>query len=495
MDEQRTLPAEIRASLPPPVQAYIAFLESQISLLQGKVTTLQADGAKLQAQLADAQARVHQHSGNSSHSPSSDLPSAPARPKRLRTWRKRGGQKGHPRHVRLQVAEADLSAIVEHRPILCPQCASPLAADLPTEGDPQRVQVWEIPAMQPEVIEHRAFAVRCPHCQALVKASDLPSPVFGPRLTAIGSILHGRYRLSMRETVGVCGDVLGVPIGVGSVPRLCEEVSLALSTPYETVREQVTNEADANVDETGWKQAGDKRWLWVVVATNCSAAVLTTLLGETFAGVVTSDRYRAYLSIPVERRQICWAHLQRNLIAFAERGGPIGDWGKETVALVAKVFAAWHRFKHGDLDRAGVQGEMEPLREPMKSLLVQGAKLPSWSVQAFCNDVSKLEPALWTFARVEGVAPTNNAAERALRPAVLWCKGCFGANSTEGNCFVAKILTVVASCRQQQKQLLSYLTDAVVAHRANQPALLPLPTPRTDIRETLRNTPTLVWIS
>jgi transposase len=119
---------------------------------------------------------------------------------------------------------------------------------------------------------------------------------------------------------------------------------------------------------------------------------------------------------------------------------------------------------------------MGALREQMQTLLVQGSKLPSWSVQAFCNDVGRLEPALWTFIRVEGVEPTNNAAERALRPAVLWRKGCFGADSTEGNSFVAKILTVAATCRQLQRHLLSYFTDAVVAYRMAQPAPALLPT-------------------
>ena len=229
MDEHPTLPAEIRGSLPSVVQAYVAFLEGQISRFEAQVTRLQVGMAKLEAQLADAQAGAQQHSGNSSRPPSSDPPSALPRPQRLRTGRKRGGQKGHRGHRRLQVAEADLSASVEHRPNQCPTCAAPLPADLPPEGEPQRLQVWEIPPIQPEVTEHRAVAIRCPQCQTLVKASDLPSQVFGPRLTAIGSVLHGRYRLSMRETAGVFADLLGVPIGVGSVPRLCDEVNSALT--------------------------------------------------------------------------------------------------------------------------------------------------------------------------------------------------------------------------------------------------------------------------
>jgi transposase len=218
------------------------------------------------------------------------------------------------------LAAADLSAVVEHRPVQCPSCTLPLEVTLPSEGEPLCVQVWEIPPIVPDVTEHRGYRVRCPYCAALVSAPDLPEGAFGPRLTAIGSLLHGRFRLSMRETTEVLADLFGVPMGPGSVSTLCQEVNTALTTPYEAVRAQVEAENHANVDETGWKQAGERRWLWVavtafctffVVAKNRSAAVLATVLGEAFDGVVSSDRYKAYLSIPLERRQICWAHTIR----------------------------------------------------------------------------------------------------------------------------------------------------------------------------------------
>ncbi len=472
MSEVPVLPADVRSALPLVAQAYLAYLEGQL-VAQGH-------------RLADLESRLHQYSGNSSRPPSSDPPSAAPRPKQVPSGRKRGGQKGHPGHTRFQLTEENLSAVVEHRPVQCPSCSLPLSRDLPTEGEPNRVQVWEIPPIAPQVTEHRGYRVRCPYCAVLVPAPDLPEGAFGPRLTAIGSVLHGRFRLSMRETTEVLGDLFGVPLGAGSVSTLCQEVNAALREPYEAVRAQVEVAPHANVDETGWQQAGEKRWLWVAVTVLCtlfvvakqrSAAVLLSLLGETFDGVVSSDRYRAYLRIPIERRQICWAHLKRNLFAFAERGGPIGDWGKDAGLVVAQVFTAWYRFKDGGGDRAGLHEEMAPLRADMHMLLERGEKLPSWSVRAFCNDVGKLEPALWTFVTVEEVEPTNNVAERALRPAVLWRKGCFGADSPDGNTFVAKILTVSATCRQQKKHLLTYLTDAVSAFRDGQtvPALLTTP--------------------
>lgn len=478
MEEQPTLLADVRASLPPVVQAYLAYQDDQIALLREQIVSLQSQLSKAQLQLADAQGRKPSHSGNSSRPPSSDPPDAPSRPKRRPpSERKRGGQLGHRGHQRIQLRQEELTAIVLHRPQQCPACTFPLADDLPIAGEAQRIQVWEIPPIHPDVTEHRGCTIRCPHCDALIPAPDLPPSAFGPRLTAMGSLLHGRYRLSVRETAGVFDDLLSVPVGIGSVSGLCQEVSAAVAEPHETVREAVQQQDSVNVDETGWKQAGDRRWLWVAVVSLCtlflvtksrSAAVLTLLLGEDFAGIVGSDRYRAYLTIPVERRQLCWAHLKRNFAAFAEHGGAVGDWGKEGMGFVAKIFAAWHRFKDGESDRCGLQAEIDRIRKDFQTFLERGATVPSWQVRGLSADLVKLEVALWTFVRVEGVEPTNNAAERALRPAVLWRKGCFGADSTEGNEFVARILSVAATCRQQQRRLLTYLTDAVLAHRDGQ---------------------------
>jgi len=386
MDEQPTLPAGVRASLPPVVQAYLAHQDSQIALLREQIVTLQTQLNKFQLQLADAQVRKPPHSGNSSCPPSSDPPDASPRPKRPPTGRNRGGQLGHPGHQRIQLREEDLTAIVSHRPQQCPACSLPLAADLPVEGDPQRIRVWEIPPIHPEVTEHRRYAVRCPHCDVLVPAPDLPASAFGARLTAMGALLHGRYRLSVRETAGVFDDLLGVPMGIGSVSGLCREVSAAVAEPYEAVHEAVQQQDSVNVDETGWKQAGKRRWLWVavtrlgtlfLVAQSRAAHVLTTLLGENDPGIVGSDRYRAYLSIPTEQRQICWAHLKRNLAAFAEHGGIVGDWGKEGIGFVAKIFAAWHCFKDGESDRSGLQTEISTIRKEFRTFLERGGEVPS----------------------------------------------------------------------------------------------------------------------
>jgi transposase len=477
MDERPILPADVRASLPPLVQAYVVFLEEEMTVLRDQVVTLHAAVATVQSQLADAHARAQQHSGNSSRPPSTDPPTAPPRPKPPASGRKRGGQKGHAGHSRIQLSTNAIAEVVTHRALQCPSCTLPLDPSLPTEGEPICQQVWEIPAVVGHVTEHRGYGVRCPHCAVLVPAPELPDGAFGPCVTALGSVLHGRFRLSMRETAGVLDDLFGVPIGVGSVPTLCQETSSALDDACRAVAEQVETAAHVNGDETGWKQAGARRWLWTAVAAHCTrflvatrrnAAVLPTLLGDTFAGLVSSDRYGVYRQIPLERRQVCLAHLKRNIAAFAERDGPVGDWGRDVSTTFDNVFAAWHDYTDGGRDRARLIETITPLREKIHTLLHYGLHHFSWQAQSFCADVSTLEPALWTFVTTGGVEPTNNTAERALRPAVLWRKGCFGADSDDGNVFVERILTVRETCRQQHQHLLSFVTDAITAIRMGQ---------------------------
>jgi len=483
------LPDEIRATLPLEVQAYLTALETAISELRIELSALRATVEILQQQNGELLARTRQTSRNSSRPPSSDPPSAPARPRQPASPRKRGAQPGHKQHKRIMLPVEEVDELIEHRPTECPTCHTVLAPDLPDVAEPQRQQVWEIPDIKPHVAEHRYHQVDCPRCHTSVQAerpAEVPNGPFGPGIVALVGLLHGRYRLSVREIVALLLDVFHLPISPGSVIELCRLLSAALAKPYAESQAAVTQAEHNNVDETGWKQAGQRRWLWVavsvastvfLVASHRSAQVLKLLLGDAFHGIVTSDRFKAYLALAVERRQVCWAHLKRNWLAFSERDGPVGDWGQRALTLIEEIFKVWYRFREGELERAGLQQEMQPVQIKLRQLLEEGPSLPLGQAQAFCRDVLALWPALWTYLTVEGVEPTNNAAERALRPAVLWRKGCFGTQSDDGNLFVARILTVVATCHQQERHVLPFLTDAVRAHLAGSPAPSIISTP------------------
>jgi transposase len=457
------------AATPPAVRTLVGVLLAQVQALQARVT--------------DLEAHRQQHSGNSSRPPSSDPPSAPPRPPRPRTGRQRGGQPGHPGQHRELLPPDQVDELVLHPPTACPHCQTALSPDLPATGSVWRHQVWDVPPVQPHVTEHQFPTIICPQCQLAVRAPrppDVPLGAFGPRVAALVGVLHGRYRLSARETTALLADLCGLPLSLGSVPALCQAVSAALEPVSDVVARTVQAQAVTNVDETSWKEAGKRRWLWVAVTAVCtrfqvtpqrSGAALQALLGTTFTGIVGSDRYCAYNSLPVAQRQICWAHLKRNWQAFRERDGPVGAWGEEAMVLIERLFSVWHRFRAGQLDRSDLQREMAPIQAEVRTLVERGRDALPWEkARSFCRDVLWWWPALWTFVDVAGVEPTNNAAERALRPAVLWRKGSFGTQSASGNAFVAHILTVTATCRQQQRHVLTFLTEAVRAHWIGLPA-------------------------
>jgi transposase len=204
------------------------------------------------------------------------------------------------------------------------------------------------------------------------------------------------------------------------------------------------------------------------VACGRGAGVVQHLLGADFGGIVGSDRLKTYRCVAVDRRQLCWAHLIRNLLALADRQGSLGVWAADLLVLVALMFGIWHQFRAGTIDRALLQAALAPIQAAMHELLERGQRRYD-QAQGLSDELLTLWPALWTFAVVEGVEPTNNAAERALRPAVLWRKRSFGAQSEAGNIFVERILTVRATCAQQERHLLTFLTEAVQAHWAKQP--------------------------
>jgi transposase len=377
--------------------------------------------------------------------------------------------------------------IAEHRPVACRACAASLAGVAPT-GSPTRHQVTELPVVRAAVTEHRLHRVVCPACGVATRATlppAVPAGAFGPRLQATVAVLSGRYRLSRREVADLCGTLLDTPLCVGSVDGLCQATSAALDAPVAAAQASVATADRAHADETSWRQAGRSRWLWCAVtplatvfrlATSRSGAAAKTLLGEDFAGLLVTDRWSGYSWVPLDQRQVCWAHLARDWQGLADRGGVAGPLGQRGVALTRDLFREWHRFRRGEVDRAGLQAALLPVQDGFARLLDDGSAGADPKAAGLCRALDRLWPALWTFVDEDGVDPTNNAAERALRPAVLWRKGSCGTQSDTGAHFVERLLTVVATCKQHGRSVLAYLTAVCTASLHGQPApsLLPV---------------------
>ncbi|WP_161569320.1 IS66 family transposase [Candidatus Oscillochloris fontis] len=444
--------------------------------------------ALLVQKLAAIEARLNQNSQNSSKPPSSDPPSAPPRPAKTPRGKPKtkGAQPGHPDQQRDLMPTSEVSQVVPLRPTTCPGCQHALPDDLAPVGSPRRQQVWDIPVAPPEVTEYQYYTVICPCCQAWVAAERpdaVPPGAFGPRMVALIALLHGRYRISNRELVDLLRMVWQIPISVGSVCDLQQVASAALIPAYTEVQAAIAEADHVHVDETSWREGSRTPWLWVAVGTLATLFMVQlgrgktqmhALLNTTFAGYVTSDRLAAYNSLPPERRQVCWAHLIRNLRSRVETKGRWQADAADLLALADLVFAVWDRYRDGVIDRAVLRAMLAPIQHAMWERLHVAAQGGHY-LSSLGRELIRLWDALWTFVEVEGIEPTNNAAERALRPAVLWRKGSYGTQSDGGSRFVERMLTVTATCQQHERPLFPYLIAAVTAYWANQPAPQLLP--------------------
>jgi transposase len=448
------------------------------------IATLQQRVADLERQLRDLQERLAINASNSSLPPSANPPSAPRPVVKTPTGRKTGGQPGHPGTQRTRLPRARVQHLIPLVPSHCAACHTPLPAQ-PSAGDPEPVwhQFAELPKVSAVVTEFQGHARTCLCCGHVTRESipaEIRAHAFGPRLAAVLSYLSGSQYVSQRGLGDVCEVVFGVPLSLGSVTTLQEQMGQALEPAHREIAAEVRPAPVKNVDETGWKQAGSKRWLWAAVTAHAALFVihlrrgvvgLKALLGETARGLIGSDRWSAYQSIPVERRQLCWAHLRRDFQAMIDRGGAAAAVGGELLFHAEMLFSPWYKVRDGTRRRRWLRRQVDGwLRAEVRSLLERGAACGCAKTAGVCAEILKLEPALWTFARHEGLEPTNNAAERALRPAVIKRKRSFGCHSEAGCRFVERLLSVTATLRLRRRAVLDYLVEALVAHRHGLPA-------------------------
>ncbi len=476
METHPVLPPELWDQTPPTVQAYIRALEARVETMASMVHSLQEQVRTLQEQLS-------QTSQNSSRPPSSDPPQ-PRRPGHPQSRRRRGGQPGHPGHTRPLIPVEEVDEVVVLKPTQCTHCQAPLSGNDPK---PWRHQVLEIPPLKPVVTEYQWHQLVCPACGEITRApwpAGAPSGTYGPRVQAAVALYTGAYRLSKRTTQQAMAEVFGVPMSVGTISQLEQATTEAVAAPVEEARTYVHEQAVAHLDETSWRQGDKRAWLWVavtswvtvfVVRMSRGGQVARELLGERFSGILVTDRYSAYNWYPVRWRQPCWAHLLRDFEAMRGRGGASEEIGKALLAQAHQMFTWWHRVREGTLQRSTFRSYMTPLRREVERVLEAGRCCGVPKTAGTCRDILKRREALWTFVQLEGVEPTNNAAERSIRPGVQWRKGSFGTQSEEGSRFVESMLTVVATLKQQQRNVLEYLTAACEAALRGEaaPSLLP----------------------
>jgi len=441
--------------------------------------------ADLERQLALKQ----QNSTITSKPPSSDGLAGQQRPRgrREKSRRKAGGQPGHPGRHRDLVPIDRVDAIVDLAPDACRTCARRLHARH-TVGAPRRHQVTELPAIAAHITEYRCQGRQCPDCDTITVAPlpDEYAKQFGPQLTALIAYLTVVCRMPRLVVQRFLEGALQIPISLGSTQNAWEETSAAVEAPYAELEAALPQEPVLNADETGHRTNGEKRWLWTFVArtfvlyriaASRGSDVLQAVLGESFPGILGSDRLPTYLKYVVGQRQFCWAHVTRNLLSALDlaRTPAAKRFCREALALDRRLFRLWHRFR-GDpgargspLTRAELIAKVLPIEKRLFALGERHLNAANADVRNLAYAFFVHHQHFFTFVHEEAVEPTNNAAERALRTAVQWRKIMFGTRSDDGERAVARLLTVVRTCQLQQLNALAYLTTAIAAHRRRQP--------------------------
>src|SRR6266511_312525 len=420
---------------------------------------------RLEARVAELERRLNRSSRNSSLPPSQDPPSAPPRPGGKRSGRGRGGQPGHEGKHRQLLPPEQVAEVVEHWPERCRSCAHVFGEpELVDAAEPWRHQVAELPPTAVRVTEHRLHGVCCPECAARTRAElprEVPRSAFGPRLQAAVVTLAVRNRVSRRDTTELARELFGVEISTGSVDAIIQRAGEALAGPYTQLEQRIKSASVVNIDETGWKTAGGNRTLWAALTSSTAvfriaagrhAFEARTLLGERFAGIVCSDRWRGYDYLDPTQRQLCWAHLLRDFIAHSEGMAEQEEFGYGGLVIAHDLFAAWDSYQQ-EGDRARLQTQTAPLRDKLRTMLEHAArKSPQTKYhRQFAKNLLNRWPALWTFTHTHGVEPTNNHAERGLRGAVIYRKLSLGSQSDQGERTIERLLTASLTCRLRKQ--------------------------------------------
>jgi transposase len=461
MDRMPLPPESFFEGTPPYVRAYSEQLHATIADLHTRIAELECKHAK--------------NSTNSSLPPSSQHPHAkPARPM-PKSLRNSGGQPGHSKHQRPLLPTEQCQQLIPCVPPTCRRCDAPLSGSDP---QPLRHQVWELPEIKPSVTEYQRHRLTCRcgtvTCGAL--PAGVPTGQAGPRLIAFSGLLMSYFRQSKRRAALFLSMILHQPANPGWMVSLQKLVAEAAQPAYDELVRQLPQQAVLYIDESPTKEGNIKSWIWTFVAatftlfatrTSRAADILADWLGEAYTGVIHCDRARMYWSFG--RLQWCWAHLKRDFQGLIDSPCHTARrLGRGLMRPTKELFVLWQKVRDGTLSRPEFVEQMKPIRAEVESLLLRGYF--NARVSGFCKGLWEHRQNLWTFVEVEGVEPTNNAAEQALRQAVIWRKLSFGTQSAEGSRFVERLLTMVETCWRQQRNVLSWLVEAVEARLAGKTA-------------------------
>jgi hypothetical protein len=463
-----------------------AITDNNIKVIIDALLTIISEQQKIiemqRKEIEDLKEKLNTNSDNSSKPPSTN-PFASNKNNKKKGKRNPGGQPGHPGITRNLLPESEVDHIEKHQPPSECECGGEVKAI----SEYSRHQVHDIPPITAVVTEHQIFYGCCEDCGKTHQA-ELPPPVptgmLGPYLLALIATLTSDYKMSKRDVARFLMDFYSFSICIATVKRAEETVSAALANPVNEAKEYIKKQEIVNADETSHSECGKRMWTWVAIASTVAVFLIAAtrskkaakeLLGAAFKGMLGSDRYPAYLWVAANFRQICWAHLKRDFKKISERTGKSKWIGLRLLVYTNRLFHYWHQVRDGTITREQFKKLMEPIRHNVELLLMAGTTVDHLKTQGTCFEILKIKAALWTFIDKISIEPTNNIAEQVLRKIVIWRKVCFGTWSANGTLYLERVMTVVATCRLQNRSVYGFLHEAIQSHleRKKSPSLLP----------------------
>jgi len=441
---------------PEAVRRYIEALENHILQLSGSLEELRGRTEKLEQ-------RVNRNSQNSNQPPSADGPYQKPERKSKKTKKKRGGQKGHPGH-RQQLL--DPTNVVAVKPEVC-SCGSHRFGDLEAFYTHQQI---ELPPIQLDVTHFVLHRGRCRRCGNCVSAKLAPAqrPGYGPRMSALIAELSGMQGVSRQAVQQFLNSVLAVPISIGAVQKVIDRVSNASQPAYERIGRVARSQSVGYIDETSWLQAGKLHWLWVMATATVAFYLIHphrsreafNQLIQHWRGILVSDGYRVYQDW-VDRHQRCLAHFIRVARRLSESADKhIAQFGQQ---MLTELQLLCHFAKAPPSKRKWTNFYSRFLR-----LLILHDEADDEAGKLARSLAAEMD-SLWLFLDEQGVEPTNNRAERALRFGVLWRKRSFGSQSDKGEQWVQRILSIKETCRLKAKASFPVLVHLVDSFFKEQP--------------------------
>ena len=351
----------------------------------------------------------------------------------LEKKRKPGGQPGHIGHSRKKPEKITNTEIVDIH--ICPHCGNDNLSGI------QEVRtriVEDVPIPQPFVTEYTINRRYCKCCKKLVEGpilTALPQAKLGLNLMLIVVWLKIGMRLTEEAIPQIFEQLCGIRISEGEVSHICTIIAEEFEEFYDQLENEVRQASARYIDETSWRENGDKLWLWAFVtkgvtlykiAKSRGHQVPLEVLGENPNGIDVHDRFRAYDKLEEKTgnrpQQYCWFHILADSKELAEICCEEGEFIHKGLKA---VFAEANKFEH-----TGTQLDVETLNDRLGQVLDR--HFTNLKCRKFAKTIFEARDKLFQFVTNPDVDGTNNRAERAVRPNVVYRKISGGTRSAVG---------------------------------------------------------------